>query len=312
MFRNNEAHFAHVPQADIRRSVFHGTPTHTTSFNVGEVIPLYVDSDILPGDSVKCQVSKIVRLQTMIAPILGDLYLDTFWFFIPHRLVWSHWKEFMGENNTSSWVQPVQYQVPCISAPSGGFETGTLADYMGLPVGVDWNATDKLAPIALPFRAYALIMQEFFRSEDLTDSLNIPTGDANQTGTNGTGNYINDVANGGPPFIAAKIHDLFTSCLPSAQKAAAPVTFPLLSGTKAPVLTFNESVYGTANFSNPPITNIPSLVTYSGDISQTVKGFKRLSDNSGDVVLGSQNTFDNVVPYASSGIRPANLWADLS
>lgn len=311
MFRNVESHFAHVPQANINRSVFKRPKTHTTSFNFGDLIPIYVDSDILPGDSVKMNVSKIVRLQTLMAPVLGDMYLDVFWFFVPHRLVWNHWKEFMGENTQTKWVQPIQYQVPCISAPSGGFETGTIADYMGLPVGVNWNATDKLAPIALPFRAYALICQEFFRSEDLTDALNIPVGDANQTGTNSGANYINDVPNGGQPFKVAKFHDFFTSCLPSAQKASAPVTFPLISGTDAPVFTKSDSAYASLPSS---ITKVPlhwEHIINSGSSIQVQKYYNLIDgiglDGVGATSIAGPQT---VAPVATA--YPRNLWADLS
>ena len=135
----------------------------------------------------------------------------------PSRLCWEHWREFCGENTKSAWAPTTEYAMPVITPPSGGFASGTIADYMGLPVGVDWAATDDLAPSALPFRAYALICNEFFRDENLTDPLLIPTDDANQTGTNGD-NYIADVANGGMPFRVAKYHDYFTSALPAPQK----------------------------------------------------------------------------------------------
>lgn len=225
MNRNVESHFSEIPQVNIERSVFDRSSTHKTSFNVGELIPFYID-EVLPGDTFKVTTSKVCRLQTLLTPVMDNLYLDTYFFFVPNRLTWSHWKEFQGENTASAWAPTVEYQIPSISSPKGGFATGTLADYFGLPVGVEWKNTDARRPSALPFRAYALICNEFFRDENLTDPLNIPLGDANQSGSNGS-NYITDVANGGKPFLVAKYHDYFTSGLPSPQKSLDPVSIAL-------------------------------------------------------------------------------------
>lgn len=225
MNRNVESRFSEIPSVSIERSIFDRSSTHKTSFNVGELIPFYVD-EVLPGDSFKVTTSKVCRLQTLLTPVMDNLYLDTYFFFVPNRIVWSHWKEFQGENTASAWAPTVEYQIPSISSPSGGFATGTIADYMGLPVGVEWTNSDARRPSALPFRGYALICNEFFRDENLTDPLNIPTGDANQTGSNGS-NYLTDVVNGGKPFKVAKYHDYFTSCLPSSQKASEPVSIGL-------------------------------------------------------------------------------------
>lgn len=218
MNRNVESHFSRIPNIDIQRSIIDRSSDHKTSFNVGELIPLYVD-EILPGDSVKISTSKIVRLQTLLTPIMDNMYLDTYWFFVPSRLLWDHWKEFCGENTESAWVPQTTYEIPTIKSPQGGFDVGTIADYMGLPVKK--NFKDVRLPSSLPFRAYAMICDQFFRDQNLSDPLNIPTGDAIQQGSNGS-NYITDVANGGKPFKVAKYHDYFTSCLPSPQKGTAP------------------------------------------------------------------------------------------
>lgn len=224
MNRNVESHFATLPSAHIQRSTFDRSFTHKTTGNVGDVIPIFLD-DVLAGDTFSLKTNKLVRLQTLLAPVMDNIYLDTYFFFVPCRLVWDHWKEFMGENTSGAWAPTVEYSVPKILAPQGGFKQGSLADYFGLPVNVTWG-TQQLdnAPIALPFRAYALIMNEFFRDQNLSDPLLIPTDDANQQGTNGS-NYITDVANGGKPFVAAKYHDYFTSCLPAPQKGPS-VTVP--------------------------------------------------------------------------------------
>ena len=247
MNRNVESRFSEIPSVSIERSIFDRSSTHKTSFNVGELIPFYID-EVLPGDSFKVTTSKVCRLQTLLTPVMDNLYLDCYYFFVPNRLTWSHWKEFQGENTASAWAPTVEYQIPSISSPPGGFATGTIADYMGLPVGVEWSNSDQRRPSALPFRGYALICNEFFRDENLTDPLNIPTGDANQTGSNGS-NYLTDVVNGGKPFKVAKYHDYFTSCLPSSQKASEPVSIGLgtFPGGTFPVTTSAQKISGLTN-----------------------------------------------------------------
>lgn len=226
MQRNVESHFSQLPQANIQRSIFDRSCSYKTSFNAGELIPFFVD-EVLPGDTFDISTSKVVRTQTLLTPLMDNLYLDTFYFFVPARLTWTHWKEFCGENTSGAWAPSVEYTVPAIASPPGGFASGTIADYMGLPVGVTWKATDALAPSALPFRAYALICDHFFRDENLQNPLLIPTGDANQTGSNGSmADSLANIANGGKPFVANRYHDYFSSCLPSPQKGD-PVGIPI-------------------------------------------------------------------------------------
>lgn len=250
MNRNVESHFAQLPSAQIQRSTFDRSASYKTSFNAGDIIPFFVD-EVLPGDTFDITTAKVVRSQTLLTPLMDNIYLDTYYFFVPNRLVWEHWREFCGENTQGAWAPSVEYSIPTIKPPTGGFASGTIADYMGLPIGVEWQATDDLAPSALPFRAYALICNEFFRDENVTDPLLIPRDDANQNGTNGA-NYISDVANGGKPFRAAKYHDYFTSCLPAPQKGQAvgiPISIPTtFSGGTFP-LTFAENP--TVDVSSP-------------------------------------------------------------
>lgn len=222
--RNQESHFALNPtNIDISRSTFDRSSSVKTSFNVGQVVPFYLD-EVLPGDTFSVVTSKVVRLQTLLTPIMDNIYLDTYYFFVPNRLTWQHWRELNGENTQSAWVPTVDYEVPQITAPAGGWNVGTIADYFGIPTGVS-----GLSVNAMPFRAYALIMNEWFRDQNLQDPLNIPLDDATVAGVN-TGNYITDVAKGGKPFVAAKYHDYFTSCLPSPQKGP-DVTISLGDGT---------------------------------------------------------------------------------
>lgn len=213
MNRNVESHFALNPtNIDIRRSTFDRSHSLKTSFNVGDIVPFFID-EVLPGDTFNVDTSKVVRLQTLLTPVMDNIYLDTYYFFVPNRLTWSHWKQFNGENTESAWLPKTEYEIPQITAPaSGGWSVGTIADYLGVPTGVP-----NLSVSALPFRAYALVMNEWFRDENLSDPLVVPVDDATVVGVN-TGTFVTDVAKGGLPYKAAKYHDYFTSCLPSPQK----------------------------------------------------------------------------------------------
>lgn len=175
------------------------------------MIPYYVD-EVLPGDTFSVRTSKVVRLQTLITPMMDNLYLDFYWFYVPSRLCWIHWQELMGENTAAAWAPTIEYEVPQITAPLGGWAQGTIADYMGIPTGIP-----GLSVSALPIRAYALIMDQWFRDQNLSDPLNIPIDDANVVGSNGDTD-LTDVAKGGMPYKASKYHDYFTSCLPRRKR----------------------------------------------------------------------------------------------
>lgn len=264
-----------MPAAEIQRSTFDRSCSYKTSFNVGDLIPFYVD-EVLPGDTFNISTAKVVRSQTMLTPIMDNIFLDTYYFFVPNRLVWKHWREFCGENRDGAWAPQVEYTMPSISSPTGGFASGTIADYMGLPVGVEWKATDALAPSALPFRAYALICNEFFRDENLTDPLLISLDDANQQGSNGA-DYANDVANGGKPFRAARMHDYFSSCLPAAQKGSPvgiPVDVPGFSGGSFPVTT-NTNLALASGDKYPVVFRVSNAqaIDVRSDINQKLTGF---------------------------------------
>ncbi len=224
MNRNVESHFALNPtRIDLSRSTFDRSASVKTSFNAGDIVPFFLE-EVLPGDTFNVKSSKVVRMQTLLTPMMDNVYLDTYYFFVPNRLVWKHWKEFNGENTESAWIPETTYEVPQITAPAGtGWAVGTIADYFGIPTGVP-----NLSVSALPFRAYALIMNEWFRDQNLSDPLVVPDDDATVAGVN-TGTFVSDVAKGGKPYIAAKYHDYFTSCLPSPQKGP-DVTIPIAGG----------------------------------------------------------------------------------
>lgn len=233
MNRNTESHFSLAPHVDIFRSRFDRSASLKTSFNAGDVVPFFLE-EVLPGDTFSVDTSKVVRMQTLLTPMMDNVYLDTYYFFVPNRLVWNHWKEFCGENTESAWIPETEYAMPQITAPADtGWTVGTLADYFGIPTGVP-----NLSVCALPFRAYALIMNEWFRDQNLQDPLVVPLDDSTVAGVN-TGTFVTDVAKGGKPFIAAKYHDYFTSALPSPQKGP-DVTIPV-------ALPGDYSVVGNGN-----------------------------------------------------------------
>lgn len=262
MSRNAESRFAINPtRIDMSRSTFDRPFSHKTTFDVGDIVPFYVD-EVLPGDTHKIRTSKVVRMQTLLTPVMDNIYLDTYYFFVPDRIVWSHWKQFMGENTESAWVPSTEYEVPQITAPEGGWSEGTIADYMGVPTKVA-----GLSVNALPFRAYALIMNEWFRDENLCDPLNIPLDDATVQGVN-TGTFVTDVAKGGLPYKAAKYHDYFTSALPAPQKGP-DVTIPVSQGGTYPVYGDGNALMITAGGSTRAWTSkvggaFNDNITYSG------------------------------------------------
>lgn len=300
MSRNAESHFAVNPtRIDMSRSRFDRSSSYKTTFNVGQIIPFYVD-EVLPGDTFSIDTSKVVRMQTLLTPVMDDIFLDTYYFFVPNRLTWSHWKQFMGENTESAWIPSVEYEVPQLTAPEGGWNIGTIADYLGIPTGVS-----GLSVNALPFRAYALIMNEWFRDENLSDPLNIPVTDATVQGVN-TGTFVTDVAKGGLPYTAAKYHDYFTSALPAPQKGP-DVTIPVAEAATAyvyPAATLNPNLqerFNTLRWSDSQGNPVTGAVQYDSYIGISSGGYTFDRNLNSSLGTGSVKQ-----------MMPANLVADFS
>lgn len=195
--RSTQHLFSQIPSTQIPRSVFDRSHGYKTTFNSGYLVPFYVD-EVLPGDSFKLTATLFARLATPIVPFMDNLYLETFFFFVPNRLVWDNWQKFNGEQKNPK--DPTDFLIPTVSGTN--VENQTLWDYFGLPT----NVAKTLKVNALPFRAYNLIFNEWFRDENLQNSLEVPTGD----GPDKLSDY-NLVRRG-------KRHDYFTSCLPWPQK----------------------------------------------------------------------------------------------
>ena len=298
MNRNTESHFSLAPHVDISRSRFDRSASLKTSFNVGDVVPFFLD-EVLPGDTFSIDTSKVVRMQTLLTPMMDNVYLDTYYFFVPNRLVWDHWKQFCGENTESAWIPETEYTMPQITSPAdSGWSVGTLADYFGIPTGVS-----GLSVSALPFRAYALIMNEWFRDQNLQDPLVVPTDDSTVAGVN-SGTFVTDVAKGGKPFIAAKYHDYFTSCLPSPQKGP-DVLIPSATAGEYPVVSLNKQIDKTLNTS--PVN---FFAPGSSPASPYLTMYVHNSD-SGSAGLFQGDSFTETFPVGSNytDVAPANLFA---
>lgn len=143
---------------------------------------------------------------------MDNAFIDTYYFFVPRRLLWEHWREFMGENREDAWTQEVEYTIPKTTAPEGGWSKGSIASYLGARIG-----TDNIWIDSCYLRAYALIFNEWFRNENVSEPAEVTLSDSNSTGTNGT-DYVTDAQLGGMPCKAVKYADYFTRALPSPQK----------------------------------------------------------------------------------------------
>ena len=240
MFHNKsvDAHnFAMVPRADIPRSRFSMQKTLKTTFDSGLIVPIMCE-EVLPGDTFNVNVTMFGRLATPIFPVMDNLHLDSFFFFVPNRLVWTNWVKFMGEQDNPA--DSISYTIPQQVSPAGGYAIGSLQDYLGLPTVGQVTAGATVSHSALPTRAYNLIYNQWFRDENLQDSRVVDKGDGPDA--NASTNYA--------ILRRGKRHDYFTSSLPWPQKGGTAVTLPL--GTKASIKTditgLDEiSVYNGAN-----------------------------------------------------------------
>lgn len=238
--------FAESQLGNIQRSVFDRSHGVKTTFSEGYLVPVFVD-EVLPGDTYNLRMTALCRMATPVYPIMDNLYLESFWFFVPSRLVWEHWENFNGAQ-PSTTSQSTSYVLPTITAPVAGIASGDLGDYFGLPIGI----ANYPVVQSLPFRAYNLIYNEWFRDENLQNAVVVDVDDGPDTYTD----YV--------VLRRGKRKDYFTSALPWTQKINDGTVVGVgLSGT-APVLGIGKV---TQNFSATAVpvyeTAGTGSVTYS-------------------------------------------------
>lgn len=278
------------------RSKFDRSHQLLTTINEGDLVPIYCD-EVLPGDTARIHLNGLIRMSTPIYPIMDNCYMDTYFFFVPCRLLWKHWENMFGENNTNYWAEKTEYSTPTCEIGGGdgdkGLKTGSIGDYFGLPTGL----TKKIAVNALPARAYAMIYNEWFRDENLEAPLMLGYKKTDEGGTNSkptaeilsTNNPIATASENEAtlyaqyPAKAGKFHDYFTSCMPSPLKSEpveinltgnAPLKLGNADGTTIPSLeTGNgpEMVVGRT-------TSTPGSLAYAGNANEKKMQFTGIKD----------------------------------
>lgn len=324
---NVNSHFATTPSmiGSIGRSRFDRSFRHLTTFNAGNLIPIFTELMVLPGDTVSLDLRSFVRQSTPIHPVMDDAYVDTYFFFVPYRLVWDEFKQFMGENDSSSWAPQSMPVMPTLDLNPGdssnydGLRRGSTLDYMGIPFNDnrDFNDESFLVPgdrylpkiSALPPRAVALIWNNWFRSEALQDPAFVPTDSVSRRvsdvigtdpGYSPTSNFVSYTKFGYLGvglFPVDKYFDYFTSALPAPQRGEA-VRIPT-SPSLVPVFT-NGDVHGLSS------TNLLFANNFSNPIDLD-DGHPLFVDGLGKLVY-DQTTTNN---SRSGNLWPSNLWTSV-
>jgi hypothetical protein len=296
MHRNksvNVHQFSMIPRADIPRSKFDRQSGYKTTFDSGYLVPVFVD-EVLPGDMINLKMTAFARLATPLFPVMDNMHLDSFFFFVPNRLIWENWQKFMGER----WPDPdssIDYTVPECESPEGGYTVGSLQDYMGLPTAGQITGSNTITHCNFWPRAYNLIWNEWFRDENLQDSVPVDLGN----GPDDPSDYV--------LLRRGKRHDYFTACLPWPQKGDS-VSLPL--GTTAPVFGTGKTLGITDGTTNYGLTvnagSGPGFFSgaYDKDIgSPNITGTQPASKNLGVVESGVSGLFADLSAATAATIN---------
>lgn len=285
--------FGLVARQAVPRSVFRMPKNYKTTFDAGYLVPVFCE-EVLPGDTFNVRMTAFARLQSLSTPFMDNLHLESFFFFVPNRLLWSNWQRFQGEQDDTT--DSTSFVIPQVVSSAGGFAVGSLGDYFGLPTVGQVGGSNTVSVNALPLRAYNLCYKHWFRDENLISTSSycpIHTDD----GPDPVGHYT--VLRRGKRF------DYFTSCLPWPQKGGSAVTIPL--GTTAPVKTGLDGV-GMSGAQTYPLRfrdMAGSVVPAAGVI-----GLGLTNGGSAGSTVGQVTGFS--AAGTGQSLYPTNLYADLS
>ncbi len=309
MNRNKDAGFNQVPRLDITRSRFKRRQDVKLTLNAGKLIPFYVD-EVLPGDTFSIDQAAIIRMTTPIFPVMDNCYMDIYYFFAPNRILWKNWKRFMGENDTGPWVQKQEYTIPQIRVYKDTRNAlpleGSLMDYMGIPTKVCKDESTEFEVNALPFRAYAMIWQEWFRDQNLDNPAINSDGDetiaySDINDDTKIDEMLKEAYRGGRPLPVNRLHDYFASAMPSPQKSGESVTIPL--GGKAPVCGYEFN----SDTKTPETLKFVSHLNQHSTIENTDYGPLQINaykiDDEGNYAYRSMDLFTDMSKVNSTTIN---------
>lgn len=300
----------------VPRTTFNRNQKNITTFNSGDLVPLFID-EVLPGDTYKLDLGSVIRFSNpLIRPVMDDAKMNVWAFFVPKRIVEDNWEQLIANyRDNPDWTSDVNLAMSSLQVPTGGFAVDSVADHFGIPVG----AGAGVKVVHAPFRAYCLIWDNWFRDENLQNSITVNTGFSELLGVNNiSGSYITDAVLGGRMCPLNKVHDYFTSALPAPQEGSASVigigsTAPIYGNGKALTLTNSNSNI----LSNTQIGNL-----YAGSNPERLKT-ATVESTSFNPNVGSSNgngtylgvSFQNLPQKGQTYLNnqvDSNIYADLS